>query len=601
MERKYLMIDSTYRDRFLYPNPAEFVLPINNSIGNNAFDSKNPIATGYPITNFCFLSDDGNTFKGKIVGGNPSAIQVEDNINLLTGIDVPNVSTTLEEANDMFINLSLKVENDDNTYRIISYDPVRLIIYLDSPLLGFSIGAEYTILNYSTPQSIVLQGYKLSFIGFPTNDDGFFITSSKLVYVWDLTINEVRSGYLNNYSIVLTTPFSASWDVNDKYIISLDTPPTEMGVYSQPLLKTGLLRFQIIHNGCSLYQNQTEVQFVAPNDTRPVSSIAIGRVIFTHTNRGVSRVDILYCGDEYIVNGQYYLVPVGHTMDEYDVCDLCVVRVTNTAVGFIVENPPQTNSLTGMYFMPLLLTSAYTYDSATNNVQVSPNKSLPFIPDRVMKHNSTTEGNSLNGMTPIIDVLIYKNMKIILTQPFESKLYNRLNASNLSDFPEALNYYIFPYSRDGCVSLDYRGTMVSSNQMVCYAITVNTLILPNQILNLPFGSLTSSYPYVLLEITNETASSGHNKAVLYSNNPHTVSSTFVCSISDVNSPVITKFININSDKSTQTIKFKPNDNLKFRISMPDGRTFSTELNDYIPPLPPNGLLQINCLLEIVRL
>jgi hypothetical protein len=180
-------------------------------------------------------------------------------------------------------------------------------------------------------------------------------------------------------------------------------------------------------------------------------------------------------------------------------------------------------------------------------------------------------------------------------------VYSRFECSNLSLFPEAFHYQIYRFKRDGCVALDYRGTTVSSNQMTCYALTVNTLILPNQILNLPFGSLTSSYPYVLLEITNETASSGHNKAIIYSNNPNTVNATFVCSISDVNSPVITKFININSDRSSQIIKFKPNDNLKFRISMPDGRTFETENKDYIPPLGPNPLLQINCLIEIVRL
>jgi hypothetical protein len=106
---------------------------------------------------------------------------------------------------------------------------------------------------------------------------------------------------------------------------------------------------------------------------------------------------------------------------------------------------------------------------------------------------------------------------------------------------------------------------------------------------------------VLLEITNETASSGHNKGVIYSNNPNTVSATFVCSISDINSPTITKFININSDRSTQIIKFKPNDNLRFRCLMPDGKTFETEIKDYLPPVGVNPLLQLNCLIEIIRL
>ena len=211
------------------------------------------------------------------------------------------------------------------------------------------------------------------------------------------------------------------------------------------------------------------------------------------------------------------------------------------------------------------------------------------------------EGNSFNGVSPIVDVFSYQDKKIILTQSMDTSLYSRFQCTNIDLFPEAFHYQILPFKGDGCVSMDYRGTTVSSNQMVCYALTVNTLILPNQILNLPYGALTSSYPYVLLEITNETASSGHNKSVIYSNNPNTVCATFVCSISDVNSPIITKFININSDRATQIIKFKPNDNLKFRISMPDGRTFETEIKDYLPPLQPNPLLQLNCLIEIIRL
>lgn len=600
MERKYIMIDSTYRDRLLYPSPANFILPINSAIGNTIFNSKNPTATGYPVYNFCFLSATGN-FSGNVVGGNPRALQVDVTIDNLTGITVADVQTSLDNAVDMFVNLSLTVAGDSNTYTITGYDPVRHIIYIDTPILNFTVPMIYTIINPSTSSAIVLQGYKFAINGFPLNNDGFFLSASTLVYLWDLTLNEVRSGYITNSTINLSQPFSAGWAVDDKYIVSVDTMPTEIGVFNSviptnPILKTCLFRVSIVDPGIG-YQNQMDVSIVLQSDVRPAYAIGIGRVIFTNTKGGVTRLDILYCGDQYLMNREYFLLPVGELFRP----GLAIVKVLSTAVGFVVDNPTTMSDLTGSYFLPLLLSPEFDYNSLSDTLAISPNHTLPYRPNRILNNISLIDGNSLNGLTPIVQTLIYQNKKIIMTQPMNPELYARLTASNIATFPEAFNYYVIPFSKDGCVSLDYRGTFVSSNQMVCYGMTVNALILPNQILNLPFGSLTSSYPYVLLEITNETASSGHNKGVIYSNNPNTISATFVCSISDVNSPTITKFINISSDRSSQIIKFKPNDNLKFSVKMPDGKTFETEIKDYLPPLPPNPLLQLNCLIEIIRL
>lgn len=597
MERKYIMIDSTYRDRLLYPSPAEFILPINSAIGNTVFNSKNPTAIGYPVYNFCFLSATG-TFTGVVVGGNPRALQVDPSIDNLTGISDPNVDTTLDQAVDMFVNLSLQVAGDANTYTITGYDPVRRILYLDTPILNFAVGLNYTIINPSTSSAIVLQGYKLSINGFPANNDGIFLSSSTEIYVWDLTINEIRSATLINSVLNLATPFSAGWAVDDKYILSIDVMPTEWGVFSNisPILRTGLHRFVITDPGYG-YQNNVEVQIVVQFDARPAYAIGRGRVVFTNTNGGVARMELLYCGDQYMMNAEYFLLPVGDPFRP----GLAVLKVLSTAVGFIVDNPPTDSDLTGSYFIPLLLSPEFTYDPNTDMNAISPMNTLPYRPNRIIKNISLIDANSLNGMTPIVQTLLYQNKKIIMTQPMTPDLYNRLTAANVAFFPESYNYYVVPFYKDGCVSMDYRGSIVSSSQMVCYAMTVNTLILPNQILNLPFGSLTSSYPFVTVEITNETASSGHNKAVIYSNNPNLVSATFVCSISDVNSPTITKFININSDRSSQIIKFKPNDNLRFKISMPDGKTFETEIKDTVLPVPINPLLQISCLIEIIRL
>jgi hypothetical protein len=586
------MIDSTYRDRYLYPNPAEFIIPINVPIGNNVFTARNPLVDGYPIHNCYFLTS--SPFIGTIIGGNARAIQVDPSIDALTGLGNPLIGTTLDQANNILINLTVMIDGDTNIYRVTGYDPIRHILTLDSPVLNFTVGASYSISNPSTPSTILLQGYEVSALGTTNNQDGYFLSINTIVYVWDLTLNEIREGTLQEYSIQLSQPFSGGWAVTDQYLFSLGRN-IDYGVFNPFYLKSGLWQFDISFPGVG-YTNQMEIRIVTRGDTRPDHCIAIGRV--THINRGgVARLQLLYCGDQYILHGEYYIQPTGEPFRE----DLGRLIVSATAIGYEIQSVVGKMPQVGSYFMPMLFTPQFHLNpNDPTLLQLSPNKSIPFIPNRILKNITSMDGDTLNGVTPILDVFMHGNRQVILTQPFKD-VYHRFQCSNLEEFPEALSYQILPFLRDGTVSMDYRGSTVSSNQMVCYSLTVNTLILPNQILNLPFGALTSSYPYVLLEITNETSSSGHNKSVIYSNNPNTVSATFVCSISDVNSPLITKFININSDKSSQIIKFKPNDNLKFRISMPDGRTFETEIKDYIPPLPPNPLFQINCLIETIRL
>jgi hypothetical protein len=127
-----------------------------------------------------------------------------------------------------------------------------------------------------------------------------------------------------------------------------------------------------------------------------------------------------------------------------------------------------------------------------------------------------------------------------------------------------------------------------------------SLILPNQILNTSTGGLTSTYPFLFVEISNDTSPNGHNRNLIYSNNPNSTTATFSCHISDINSPAVTNFIKIWSDGSHQTLKFRPNDNIRVRVFLPDGEDFNTVLTDRMPPLQVNPLLQISILVEIIR-
>jgi len=143
------------------------------------------------------------------------------------------------------------------------------------------------------------------------------------------------------------------------------------------------------------------------------------------------------------------------------------------------------------------------------------------------------------------------------------------------------------------------GSIITQSQASCYRMSVINLILPNVTINNLTGPLTSALPFVYLEISN--ASTRSSKSVIYSNNPFSTNSTFICSISDVNNPIVSQFIKISSDGAVQTIWFSPIDTLHFRVSLPNGHTFETERKDFLVPVEADPRVQISAVIEIEKI
>ena len=159
---------------------------------------------------------------------------------------------------------------------------------------------------------------------------------------------------------------------------------------------------------------------------------------------------------------------------------------------------------------------------------------------------------------------------------------------------------ILPFSRDNEFPLNYTGSTVSQTQMVCYEISLISLILPNLPLNNTIGGIIAFYPYVYVEFSNYINPNGGNKNIIYSNNPNANKALFKVSIQDTNNPDKTAFIKLRGE-GTQTVKFTPNDYLYFRVILNDGTLFQTGRQDNSPPLPPDFFVQISAEFEIRRL
>ena len=61
------------------------------------------------------------------------------------------------------------------------------------------------------------------------------------------------------------------------------------------------------------------------------------------------------------------------------------------------------------------------------------------------------------------------------------------------------------------------------------------------------------------------------------------------------------FIKIDGDGAVQTIKFKPNDNLKFTVTLQNGEIFQTIVPEFYSPRWPNHLGQISAFFSLRRL
>lgn len=164
-----------------------------------------------------------------------------------------------------------------------------------------------------------------------------------------------------------------------------------------------------------------------------------------------------------------------------------------------------------------------------------------------------------------------------------------------------MDFEILPFSYDNFNPFIYSGSLVSQQEMVCYEIALLNLILPNKTLNVGGGSRISFYPYVYVEIANVSSASAGMLNTIYSNNPNSTRMVFRATVDDTSNPFTSSFIKIDGHGMVQTLKFKPNDNLRFSVRLSNGEFFQLLEEENYSPLAPKEEIQISALFSIKRL
>lgn len=600
-----LHIDSAYRNRIEYPNPADFTVPYGSPTGNTIFTMANPVTMELPVYNFVFpLVPPYNQSIDFMNGTSPvanSSLQVT-----ITSWNTNRVILDATEMNTIFGASSSSKEQDflQNLYfvygtgspytitRIVGYDSLTYTITLASPVqLDLTGIANYCYL-YNDSQ-VTATGFNILLSGSLTSFQRNYVRKNDMI-LYNATLNEQTRVSVSNDGMYLSNAVYGAtfsgWTVNDFYILFNNeayirklVPFPDGKYHSYTVASLGLIETSTgfpMNRAFALYQL----------DDGLLSSIQIlvksvdfqGRIrTWEVTNRGYAIIR----GRSYFIQG---LSPDGQPL-------YAVFRVDNTHQAFLVNGGVSISP--NEFFTPLAFTPLFHHDNLFPNDEISYNifptiynnyddiATIPYDQLQNLTGSSIVFGHEPFGT----DTMIY-------TSAYDESVINLLNVSYTNDW---WNTAVFStLLTDQYVPLNYSGSTVSQDQLVCYEIELLNLILPNLELNTT-RVLTSFYPYIFVELSNNNSFSKNINA-LYTNNQYGQSALFAVPISDVNSPETSQFLNLNNCKSIQTIKFKPNDALHFRVFLTNGETFTPYLKDTIPPMVPNPLVQISAVFSIRR-
>lgn len=592
---KYLHISSLYRDRNKFPIPSKFEVLFTHS-GNktDAKSASDPIVNSYPLYQFIGNVLSRSTPELKFSsGGSASA---------------PVLNASSSSINDYYKDCKLKDMTIGSSFiQITGYNGTTKIATLASslPFPGWADTDTYIINDVLTFQSTVD-------LSAPTLD------ASSIT----------QDGYYNGYQLLDTQRGEI------RTIVSYDGK-TQVATLDKPLPSIGFTTYILLD---SSYAKDKSISGVFSGGTANLPKISISGasdvdgfyngMIIEDVTLGESRVITGYEGStkevtlsapftgNWQVSDSFNIIPTEDTyqihlqpmsidgfqnpssIEQYYTGDIIedvtigeyrtITSYDNVSRMVTIDSPFSSNwSLTDTYAIrksrPELKASfgVNTNPAPYNIVQLSGGYTMDYTGYYLFP----TEGEQLYLITGYDGAPALNRVKI--------------TPSPSGSFSDNSPYEILRFTRDNVVNLNYNGTMVSQNQLVNYEIELISLIIPN--VPLKTGSLSAFYPYVFVQLNNISETNTVGKNLIYSNNPNASNATFIAPIPDVSDPTVSRFLQYSAIGMVQTIKFKPNDDLFFSVTLPGGELFTPVESDNMSPLPPKPELEITAVFSIKRL
>lgn len=290
--------------------------------------------------------------------------------------------------------------------------------------------------------------------------------------------------------------------------------------------------------------------------------------------------------------------------------DLAETSIFNYYVNSVIETVDNPN----------FFTTITSYDGNTKLAIVSPpfpiapglgvvyyiRKQQPFIQTTVAALPAPTNTTfSITGGAGITNA--YVNNYVRFTSGLNAGVVSLITAYNgitkvitlntpLPNIPVAGDTLeIDSYSYDNASTLSINSNHFMNNTMNnYYELELLHLSMPNLLLNVDYGGYITNYPYVYLEIYNE----GKNltNQLFYSNNPNTTRSVFKVPVDNYNGT--TSFFTFVNAKTRHVLRIEPDQDLRFRITLPSGTVVSYSKKDNISPNAPNPEVQVSALFSL---
>ena len=230
---------------------------------------------------------------------------------------------------------------------------------------------------------------------------------------------------------------------------------------------------------------------------------------------------------------------------------------------------------------PIGVTLPFTLPNASPPITLT--SSCIFLPS-----SASTQDNVYNGMY----LYVYPNTCFLITTYVGAYRACFVTSIGLvsSPIPVGTRVYMVSFLRDNYIPLSYNGSTVSQDQLVAYEVGLTSITLPNII--------HSEHAYLYVEFL---AMSSYNQDILYSNNPASRNALFIIPIKDLTNPSDSPFVKLRANGMKQTIKFRPNDTMKFSVYLPNGELFQPPFDESYSPSAPNPFCQIDAVFSIQRL
>lgn len=284
--------------------------------------------------------------------------------------------------------------------------------------------------------------------------------------------------------------------------------------------------------------------------------------------------------------------------------------IDNYYVNSVLEISAEFRTITSYNGTTKVATVSIAFSSTPANGTVYyTRKTQPFFVGTVVASPAPTNRTvALNSAASSINN-IYNNSYIRFTSGVNSGLVFRVTTYNgatkvvtisgtMADVPTVgTTVELDSFSRDNASTLLYSGSGGSTVQSSYYEIELLWLSVPNQVLGVGYGGTLDRYPYVYVRLYNE----GNRLAnqVMFSNNPNSPLIMFKVPVDQYFGN--TSFITLTNAKTKQVVRFDPNSDIRFTVSLPDGTIINFADADNFSPLNPDPFLQVNALFALKKL